>query len=121
LISLTTQSRAAPAIASKATTFLSSRLFADTSPNPEGVIIDAARKLDKHDARSNQVGIQFIQVGTDPKATEALNNLDNGLAAQGIRNMVDSIIWCQGDELTPMHVLGGVSRRLDREPLCEIS
>ncbi|KAL2116342.1 hypothetical protein VTJ04DRAFT_8509 [Mycothermus thermophilus] len=95
--------------------------------DPEGVIINAARKLDALDAPSHQVGIQFFQVGCEPGAAEALRDLDDGLSGRGggvaVRDMVDTVTWDSrhGRELTAEGilkvVLGAVVRRLDRRRL----
>jgi len=54
--------------------------------DPESVIITAARRLDKNNLPLSQVGIQFVQIGTDPDATKALVELDDELSAKhGIR------------------------------------
>lgn len=85
--------------------------------DPESVIISFARRLDKGDFPLSQVGIQMLQVGDDPAATRALQELDDELAdAHGIRDMVDTVPY-QGDftaELIVKTLLGGINRRLDR-------
>jgi len=54
--------------------------------DPKEVIINAARRLDQNGVPVNQLGIQFAQIGDDPDATEALDELDSGIAAiNGIR------------------------------------
>lgn len=66
--------------------------------DPESVIFQAAKKLDKLDAPMWQVGIQFFQVGNDPEATKALNDLDDGLVELGCeRDIVDTIPWRGAD------------------------
>lgn len=47
--------------------------------DPESVIIAAARRLDAGNFLLSQVGIQFIQVGSDSSASKALKKLDDGL------------------------------------------
>ena len=95
------------------------------SDDVESVIIGAARKLDRLDAPAWQVGIQFFQVGNEPGATEALQDLDEGLAdlGGGIRDMVDTMPWegkdgtgqgLDGEGILKV-VLGAVNRRLDRK------
>lgn len=91
----------------------------------EEVIIDAAKKLDMMDAPAWQVGIQFFQVGNDPKATEYLKTLDDGLVGlsgdRNMRDMVDTVPFtnAEGARLTGdgilKVVLGAVTRRLDRK------
>lgn len=98
------------------------------SDDVESVVEQAARKLDKLDAPPYQVGIQFFQVGNEPGARQALQSLDDELAARsadGVRDMVDTVTWSENDlragsvpELTSeailKTVLGAVVRRLDR-------
>jgi hypothetical protein len=92
------------------------------SDDPEAVIVQQARKLDRIDAPPYQVGIQFFQVGTDREAKEALTELDDGLAEQGVRDMVDTVTWggtggyrsLTADGILKV-VLGAVVRRLDRK------
>jgi hypothetical protein len=86
--------------------------------DPESVIVSFAKRLDKGDYPLSQVGIQFFQVGDDPAATAALQELDDELGeAHGIRDMVDTVPYA--GELTPETIvkvlLGGVNRRLDRK------
>jgi hypothetical protein len=50
--------------------------------DPESVIITAARRLDKNNFPLSQVGIQFVQIGADPDATEALRALDDELSGE---------------------------------------
>lgn len=92
--------------------------------DPESIIAHHARKLDTIDAPPYQVGIQFFQVGSEPSATRALRELDDDLAEQGIRDMVDTVTWdasskSSSRELTAdgilKVVLGAVVRRLDRK------
>ncbi|KAI4161258.1 MAG: hypothetical protein LQ342_005050 [Letrouitia transgressa] len=87
--------------------------------DPESVIIAAARKLDQLEAPAWQVGIQFFQVGNEIGATEALKELDDGLAEMGnVRDMVDTVPFAAGQRLSADRilkvVLGAVNRRLDR-------
>jgi uncharacterized protein YegL len=91
--------------------------------DPESIIVHHAKKLDKIEAPPHQVGIQFFQVGSDRGATKALRELDDDLAEQGIRDMVDTTTWnstTSGNSQTLSAegilkvVLGAVVRRLDR-------
>ncbi|EDU47285.1 von Willebrand factor [Pyrenophora tritici-repentis] len=96
----------------------------EPSDDVESAIIQAARKLDKLDAPTWQVGIQFFQVGREPGAREHLKQLDDGLAElakdDDLRDIVDTVPFTgTGDEkLTATGimkvVLGSVNRRLDR-------
>ncbi|KAM0255967.1 hypothetical protein ACHAQJ_005271 [Trichoderma viride] len=93
--------------------------------DPESVIVQSAMKLDKLEAPPHQVGIQFFQIGSDRDATEALRELDDELAGQGVRDMVDTVTWdgkssssrkgLTADGILKV-VLGAVIRRLDRRP-----
>jgi uncharacterized protein YegL len=54
--------------------------------DPREVIIRAARRLDANNVLLSQVGIQFIQVGDDSKASRALKEMDDKLGPRhGIR------------------------------------
>ncbi|KAK0662935.1 hypothetical protein QBC41DRAFT_376645 [Cercophora samala] len=99
------------------------------SDDPEGVIINLAKKLDDAGAPSHQVGIQFFQVGSDEEAGKALEELDNGL--KGVRDMVDTVSfdqrasWADGGgrvlsaDAILKTVLGAVVKRLDRRVVGE--
>ncbi|RKK10504.1 hypothetical protein BFJ66_g15163 [Fusarium oxysporum f. sp. cepae] len=86
------------------------------STKPVNIIIEAP---------PHQVGIQFFQVGNEFGATKALRELDDDLADQGIRDMVDTATWnsatsenskvLTADGILKV-VLGAVVRRLDRRP-----
>lgn len=95
----------------------------EPSDDPETVIINAAKKLDKLDAPAWQVGIQFFQVGREPGAQAYLKQLDDSLdqiAGEELRDMVDTQAWtnANNEELNAegilKTVLGGVNKRLDR-------
>ncbi|KAF4447768.1 hypothetical protein F53441_8718 [Fusarium austroafricanum] len=94
------------------------------SDDPESIIVHHAKKLDQIEAPPHQVGIQFFQVGNELGAATALRELDDDLAEQGIRDMVDTATWNSttsesGKSLTAdgilKVVLGAVVRRLDRK------
>ncbi|KAK0662932.1 hypothetical protein QBC41DRAFT_368204 [Cercophora samala] len=97
------------------------------SDDPESVIRELARRLDRVDALPHQVGIQFFQVGTDKEAGEALREMDDGL--KDVRDMVDTVSFntldkrgvkkLTADGLLKV-VLGSVNRRLDRIRLEEL-
>lgn len=90
----------------------------------ESVIVRTAKKLDKLDAPSWQVGIQFFQVGREEGAREHLKSLDDDLRSLSpdgdLRDIVDTVPFTgeDGSELTGAGimkvVLGSVNRRLDR-------
>lgn len=95
------------------------------SDDVEGVLLAAAKKLDRLEAPPYQVGVQFFQVGNEQGAREALQELDDGLGELvegGVRDMVDTVAWSETDrnsrtltsESILKVVLGSVVRRLDR-------
>jgi hypothetical protein len=64
----------------------------------EKALVDCARELDSRQAQERQIGVQFIQVGDDKRATDALEKLDNCLHEKyGVRDMVDSSSWETGN------------------------
>jgi uncharacterized protein YegL len=97
------------------------------SDDPEGVIIQFAKKLDKLDAAPHQIGIQFFQVGNEEGAAAALEDLDDGLGQKGgdCRDIVDTCSWTGGasadgtfhltaDSIMKV-LLGAVVKRWDRK------
>jgi len=95
----------------------------EPTDDPEAIIIDVARKLDKLEAPPHQVGIQLFQVGGDKDATRYLMELDDGLAEAGnVRDIVDTVSFdkragreraLSADAILKV-VLGAVVKRLDR-------
>lgn len=89
----------------------------EPSDDPESVIVAAARRLDKGDFPLSQLGIQFVQIGSDPEATRALAELDDDLAGKyGIRDIVDTTPYTgqlNGETLIKI-LLGGINKRVDR-------
>ncbi|KAG6854465.1 hypothetical protein C0991_006544 [Blastosporella zonata] len=106
------------------------------SDDPESIIVQAAQRLDAMRCPMSQVGIQFVQVGRDPGASEYLQELDDDLTQTGIRvsrmqrftfailimrqDMVDTTPAELTDgELGPdtliKILLGGINRRHDRK------
>lgn len=92
---------------------------------PEQDIVQAARRLDKLEAPSSQLGIQFFQVGGESGAAEALKYLDDELGRQGVRDMVDTIAFdgaasaLTGEGILKV-VLGAVMRRIDRSSVANL-
>jgi uncharacterized protein YegL len=95
----------------------------EPSDEPDLVLISIAKKLDKMDARPWQLGVQFLQVGNDPRATQHLQDLDDKLSKKAgddeMRDIVDtqpfrsdrgSVINADGILKT---VLGAVLKRQD--------
>nr|POE73095.1 hypothetical protein CFP56_31034 [Quercus suber] len=93
--------------------------------DPESVLIDTAKELDRLGAPSFQVGVQFFQVGDDRDAGDYLRGLDDDLRAIAgnveLRDIVDTVPFTSeaGSRLTSdgilKVVLGAVNRRLDRQ------
>ncbi|KAK6908528.1 hypothetical protein L486_01820 [Kwoniella mangroviensis CBS 10435] len=86
--------------------------------DPESVIISIAKRLDRGEYPLSQVGVQFLQIGNDSEAREALQELDDGLsAAHGVRDIVDTVLY-DGEDMSAgliiKTLLGGINRRLDR-------
>jgi hypothetical protein len=83
--------------------------------DPRSVIVDFARRLDVKNVPLHQLSIQFVQIGDDPGATEALKELDEQLGpANGVRDMVDAIPFSQAEpslraDLIVKIVLGAVN------------
>ena len=54
--------------------------------DPRPVIIDFARRLDARQVPLHKLGLQFVQIGSDPDATEALREIDDDLGPMhGVR------------------------------------
>ena len=69
----------------------------EAADDPESVIMSCARRLDRLEAPAWQIGIQFFQVGSDPEASKALQELDDGLVDLGCeRDIVDTVPWKGG-------------------------
>ncbi|KAJ7487801.1 hypothetical protein FB451DRAFT_727459 [Mycena latifolia] len=82
---------------------------------PELVIVNAARELDSRRALLTQVGIQFVQVGSNTAATRYLESLDNNLRTKyNIRDIVDTTFQPANKPLDMVKILtGGINRRVD--------
>ena len=62
------------------------KLTLGPADDPRQAIVDAARRLDERQVPVHKFGIQFVQIGDDPDATEALKELDDELGpANGVR------------------------------------
>ncbi|KAI1634681.1 hypothetical protein F4809DRAFT_617360 [Biscogniauxia mediterranea] len=98
--------------------------------DPESILVETAKLLDRLGAPLYQVGVQFFQVGDDPGAARALQELDDELATQnrnqGMRDIVDTATFdfdpssrrppvLSGEGILKV-VLGSVVKRLDRMP-----
>ncbi|KZT42927.1 hypothetical protein SISSUDRAFT_1040804 [Sistotremastrum suecicum HHB10207 ss-3] len=88
--------------------------------DPESVIVSVARRLDAGNWPLTQVGIQFFQIGDDPEAAEALQQLDDNLSTKHqIRDIVDTTPY-SGQvtaELIAKALLGGINKRMDRKQM----
>ncbi|KAI1796108.1 hypothetical protein LXA43DRAFT_937673 [Ganoderma leucocontextum] len=86
--------------------------------DPAEVIVKTARRLDKDGYLLSQLGIQFVQIGTDRNATRFLQQLDDDIASdQGVRDIVDTTPYLGGQlnaETIIKILLGGINRRVDR-------
>lgn len=85
---------------------------------PEDVIVNAARRLDRGDFPLNQLGVQFVQIGNDAEAKAALEELDDDLSGRyGVRDIVDTTPYPPGGlsgEVLIKILLGGINRRVDK-------
>lgn len=94
----------------------------EPTDDPESVIVAAARALDKLNAPLHQVGIQFVQIGNEEGAREALEELDDRLEEiYAVRDMVDFTPFVPGEsgtsvtgEMILKALVGAVNRRYDR-------
>ncbi|KLO08520.1 hypothetical protein SCHPADRAFT_835231 [Schizopora paradoxa] len=91
-----------------------------STDDPVPVIIRAARRLDEGSFPATQVGLQFIQIGSDPRATEALRRLDDDIhASAGVRDIVDTTPYVPGhrfsSDMVIKALLGGINRRVDKD------
>ncbi|KAJ7039750.1 hypothetical protein C8F04DRAFT_1084693 [Mycena alexandri] len=83
---------------------------------PELVIVNAAKELDARNALLTQVGIQFVQIGSNTAATRYLESLDNNLKMKhNIRDIVDTTFCSNPSKpLDMIKILtGGINRRVD--------
>jgi len=84
----------------------------------EEAIVHIAKRLDEAGATLSQLGMQFIQIGSDERAKTFLGSLDNDLKEKySIRDIVDTEPY-NGAELTAPRLvkllLGGINRKVDR-------
>jgi len=61
----------------------------------------------------------MLQIGNDPEAREALQELDDALSSKhGVRDMVDTVLYQQDEGINAKVIikalLGGINRRMDR-------
>ena len=96
----------------------------EPSDDVEAALIDIGERLDKIEADSHQVGVQFVQVGDEPRASESLRILDDDMVKNhGCRDFVDTQRFIEGegqefkDDLVWKTVLGAVNRRIDKKEI----
>ncbi|KAM0791536.1 hypothetical protein ACM66B_005985 [Microbotryomycetes sp. NB124-2] len=94
----------------------------DRGESPEQVIVDTARALDQMRMPPSQIGLQFVQIGSDDEAARFLQSLDDDLKAKhGIRDMVDTTLFdtTQGGEISSEYLmkalLGGINKSVDNQ------
>jgi len=62
----------------------------EPTDDPQYVIIEAARRLDKSNVPVNHLRIHLAQIGDDPSATKVLKVLSNVCTNFHLRNFVDT-------------------------------
>lgn len=92
----------------------------DGRPDNEGEVIksikETALALNELGAPTRQIGIQFVQVGDDEKATKFLDRLDNELKGELGRDMVDTIRSVPGEKFDLIKgLLGAINARMDKQ------
>ncbi|KAJ6515334.1 hypothetical protein C8R45DRAFT_956132 [Mycena sanguinolenta] len=91
----------------------------EASDAPKYAIIDAASRLKAiRNLCITQLGIQFVQIGNDFQAAQALQELDDDLHKTGnIRDIVDTTPYSRLNPVTAdgliKVLLGGINRRID--------
>ncbi|KAJ7026705.1 hypothetical protein C8F04DRAFT_1124441 [Mycena alexandri] len=93
----------------------------EATDEPKTCIVDAGTRLKAlRNLSLTQLGIQFVQVGNDSRASKALKELDDGLTKAG--NMRDIVDTTPYSKLSPVTadglikvLLGGINRRVDEE------
>lgn len=92
----------------------------DRGEEPEGVIVNAGKRLDSVRAPPYQLGFSFVQIGADEEAQEALTYLDDHLKTEyGIRDMVDTTLSPPNGSVSSEYLLkallGGINRKFDKQ------
>ncbi|KAI9702306.1 MAG: hypothetical protein M1836_000785 [Candelina mexicana] len=98
-------------------------VLTDGEPDPENdveaCLVRYAKELQNLGANRHQIGVQFVQIGDDRKATEFLKHLDDGLKDKHNldRDMVDTVPWSANgnDKLYLKILLGGILSRFDED------
>ncbi|KAH9171811.1 hypothetical protein EDB89DRAFT_2175105 [Lactarius sanguifluus] len=87
--------------------------------DPRQVIVDFARRLDAKNVPLRKLGLQFVQIGDDHGATQALKELDDHLGpTHGVRDMVDTVTFNSDEphlhtEVLVKVVLGALNSEID--------
>ncbi|KAJ7462002.1 hypothetical protein FB451DRAFT_1371046 [Mycena latifolia] len=93
----------------------------EATDNPKYPIIDAASQFKSiTNLCTIQLGIQFVQIGNDSRATNALKELDDDLhKTRNIRDIVDTTPYSKLNPVTAdgliKVLLGGINRRIDEQ------
>ncbi|KAJ7270776.1 hypothetical protein B0H12DRAFT_1229247 [Mycena haematopus] len=93
----------------------------EATDDPKDSIIGAATRLKAMPNLSPvQLGIQFVQIGNDARATEALRKLDDDIHKIGnIPDIVDTTSYAKLNPVTAdgiiKAVMGGINRRIDMQ------
>jgi hypothetical protein len=91
--------------------------------DPRQVIVEYARYLDRRNVALRQLGIQFVQIGNDLDASEALKELDDHLGpTHGVRDMVDTVTFSSDQphlrsEILVKVLLGALNSEIDAKNL----
>ena len=89
----------------------------------EEEIVWAAQKLDRLEAPTYQVGLQFFQVGNQPGANKELRQMHDDICTRVIRDMVDTMTWDTHhgalQALTPEGILKVVTGAFDRKKMAK--
>ena len=89
---------------------------ADDPDGLKDVIVEMAQRMDEARLPAFQLGVQFLQIGNDPAATEFLRTLDDDLKEEvGVRDFVDTTHFDEGamglsSEFLLKALLGSVNR-----------
>jgi len=98
-------------------------VLTDGAPNkgeePDQLIIDLANRLEAGRFPLSQFGIQFIQIGNDSEAREALSHLDDNLTQYVKRDIVDTVLFDPSARFDGNYILkallGAINRKIDSQ------
>ncbi|CAD6569669.1 MAG: hypothetical protein CYPHOPRED_003510 [Cyphobasidiales sp. Tagirdzhanova-0007] len=91
---------------------------ADDPETLKDIIIEMAGRLDSARVPPFQLGIQFLQIGSDPDASTFLRELDDDLKSEhSVRDMVDTCAYkgTLDGEFILQCCLGSINRRIDAQ------